>query len=189
MSDLSPPAKRAPPAFQVYASDELASEQYFGLGLAERGLMDAMRRACWVSEDGSIPADPALLAVVVRRPEAEVRLALSDSVLTWFLVGPGRQRLVEPDLQRQRVAWKAKRQAQSNGAKSTNTFLRTMRDKKLADGAVSETVSEPLLNRIEKTRKESTSACELSEDSDKSWVDEYVEHENFPSEKAPASGE
>ncbi len=38
---------RAPPAFQVYASDDLANADYYLLSLAERGLLDAMRRAAW----------------------------------------------------------------------------------------------------------------------------------------------
>src|SRR4051794_18965253 len=96
-------AKRAAPAYQTYASDDLASEGYFGLTFPERGLLDAMRRACWVSTDGTVPAESAALAVVVRRSEPEVRATLSAGVLAWFDASPDGRRLLEPDLARQRA--------------------------------------------------------------------------------------
>src|SRR5579862_613872 len=117
---MSARALRAPPAYQTYASDDLASERYFGLSFAERGLLDAMRRACWVSRDGTVPATAAALAVFVRASEADVRHALTSRVLDWFVPSPDGTRLVEPDLQRQRDACHSKRQAQANGAAATN---------------------------------------------------------------------
>lgn len=90
---------RAPPAYQTYASDELASATYYRLSLAERGLLDAMRRAAWI--DGAIPEDAEELALAVRRPVEEVRQALSAGVLRHFVCGdPGM--LICPELERQR---------------------------------------------------------------------------------------
>ena len=63
------PEFRRPPAFQVYAADELASVSYYALSLAERGVLDAMRRVIWC--DDAIPADPEGIALAIRRPEEE----------------------------------------------------------------------------------------------------------------------
>ncbi len=86
---------RRPPAFQVYASDDLASPDYYHLSLAERGLIDAMRRVCWVDRDGAIPRDPDAIAIAIRRPAAEVRLALTAQVLRWFAPGADASCLVD----------------------------------------------------------------------------------------------
>ena len=66
----------------MYASDDLARISYFGLSVAERGLLDSMARAYWVS--GSVPKDPRLLALVVRLPEADVKVSLTPAVLEHF---------------------------------------------------------------------------------------------------------
>src|SRR5690349_5834169 len=110
------PVKRAAPAFQVYASDDLASERYYALSLAERGLLDAMRRACWVSANGSIPCSPSALAIVVRCPEAEVRSALTAAVRAWFTSNRDGQRWIEPELERQRAATAERRAKQQEAA-------------------------------------------------------------------------
>ena len=111
---------RRPPAFQVYASDDLASPDYYHLSLAERGLIDAMRRVCWVDRDGAIPRDPDAIAIAIRRPAAEVRLALTAQVLRWFAPGADASCLVEPDLQAQRERNRVHRERMSAGAAQTN---------------------------------------------------------------------
>jgi hypothetical protein len=65
-------ALRRPPAYQTYATDDLASARYYTLTLAERGLLDAMRRVYWA--DDGIPADLDSLALSVRRPKEEVEI-------------------------------------------------------------------------------------------------------------------
>lgn len=113
---VSSSQKRRAPAFQVYASDDLASEDYFRLTLAERGLADAMRRACWVSIDGTIPRDAEGIALLIRRPEDEVRAALTAAVLRCFQEAAHPERLTESDLDRQRNEFAARRKAQSAGS-------------------------------------------------------------------------
>lgn len=60
---------RRPPAYQVYASDDLANEAYFGLTAGERGVLDSMQRACWVND--TVPSDRRLLAFVLHLTEVE----------------------------------------------------------------------------------------------------------------------
>lgn len=153
-----PHALRAPPAFQVYASDELAREQYFGLSLAERGLLDAMRRACWVSSDVSVPASPAELAVVVRRPQAEVQHALSAAVLAWFEPTCDGHRLVDPDLRKQMGDLMDRREAQSKGAEATNN----KRWKASLSDSPSDSVGVSLLSREEKSRNPFQGPAEIT---------------------------
>ncbi len=90
---------RVAPAYLTYACDDLATDRYYALSLSERGLLDAMRRACWASADLGVPADPLALAVAVRSTVAEVAPALTPAVLRWFDAKDGK--LFEPDLQRQ----------------------------------------------------------------------------------------
>src|SRR5262245_7419780 len=114
---------RRPPAFQVYAADDLAARSYYALSLIERGLVDAMRRVIWC--DDSIPADPGSIALAIRRPEDEVRAALTDGVRGLFEPMVGDQsRLTCPELHRQMARLLEKRRKQSEGAEKTNTAKR-----------------------------------------------------------------
>jgi hypothetical protein len=61
---------RRPPAYQVYASDELAKESYYGLSAGEQGVLDSMQRACWVED--TVPKDARLLARVIRLEEDDL---------------------------------------------------------------------------------------------------------------------
>lgn len=163
---------RAPPAFQVYASDDLASADYYLLSLAERGLLDAMRRACWVDREGAIPRDPEQLAIAIRRPTAEVRAALTPQVLRWFRQGTDKSCLVEPDLQRQMLELMDRRHKQSQGAAITNKKL-GRRTEALTDSptvSVSASGSDALLSRSETRRNPLAGEAELSR---AEWVAEY----------------
>lgn len=146
-----PNEKRNPPAFQVYAADDLARESYFGLSLSERGLLDAMRRACWVSEDGTVPAAPAALAIVVRSSEDDVRRALTPRVLHWFQRTDDGGRLFDPELRRQLTAAISRREGMSHGAASTNE--KRWKDRKRASPTESpaESPGESPLNGVERT--------------------------------------
>jgi hypothetical protein len=117
------PEFRRPPAFQVYAADELAARSYYALSLVERGLLDAMRRVIWC--DDSIPADPAGIALAIRRSEGEVRAALTDGVRSLFeLVDGDQSRLTCPELRRQMTRLLEKRRKQSEAADRTNAAKR-----------------------------------------------------------------
>ncbi|HAT39486.1 MAG TPA: hypothetical protein DCW35_05845 [Polynucleobacter sp.] len=73
---------RPAPAFQEYASDMLANSRYKTMLLAERGLMDTMRRECWVN--GSIPKEPRELAAYLGKLFEEINSNLSVKVLNFF---------------------------------------------------------------------------------------------------------
>jgi hypothetical protein len=114
---------RRPPAFQVYAADELASAGYYALSLPERGLVDAIRRVIWC--DDSIPADLAGIALAVRRPEGETRDALTDRVLRHFQPVEGDpSRLTCRELRRQMTRLLDQRHKQSDAADKTNNAKR-----------------------------------------------------------------
>ena len=75
-------SKRPAPAYQEYASDILANAQYRMMSLSERGLLDTMRKECWVN--GRIPANPNDLAMYLKFDKSEVELCLSKRVLSFF---------------------------------------------------------------------------------------------------------
>jgi hypothetical protein len=183
----APKALRAAPAYQVYASDDLAGERFFALCLAERGLLDSMRRGCWVSDDSTVPADPVALSVVVRRPEAEVSRNLTTGVLSWFIRSPDGKRLLEPDLQRQRIACETRRQAQSQAADATN---RKRWQKPSPSESVSDSGSVSLLNRNEKTRTDSQEGGDSLSPEEIEWSKNYSTSEsNFPAAGAAPQGQ
>ena len=116
-------ALRRPPAFQCYASDDLARATYYQLTLAERGLLDAMRRVYWVED--LVPTTAEGIALAVRRPVDEVRAALTDRVLAHFTPAPfNAEHLICRVLAGQMSDIIARREKQSaggkKGAKSTN---------------------------------------------------------------------
>ena len=184
---------RAPPAFQVYASDDLASSRYFLLPLAQRGLLDAMRRACWVDIEGSVPRDPAQLALVVRCSEADVREALTPQVLAWFAVGPDPTRLVDPDLQRQMAELMDRRQRQRAGAVATNEKLKrgkgdtpTESDSDTGSAALSAPDSDTLLRREEERRNQSVGTAQVSSTTQEDeWTTEYARAEQSLNKTLP----
>ncbi len=122
---MKPLPERQAPAFQCYAADDLASATYYLMNLAERGLLDAIRRACWV--DGAVPRRVEDLAMAIRRPVDEVAEHLTGRVLAHFVVDPeGQLRCVELDRQRSRL--NARRDAQQRGASMTNAGRDGKRD-------------------------------------------------------------
>ena len=102
---------RPAPAFQEYASDMLANAHYRTMSLAERGLLDTMRRECWVN--GSIPKDPNDLADLLGKPAGEVNLNLSMKVLHFFR--ERNDKLICPELDSYRANLADKKQRMSDG--------------------------------------------------------------------------
>jgi hypothetical protein len=129
--------KRPPPAYLVYASDDLAKSSYYGLSVSERGLLDSMQRVAWVEEE--IPKDAGLLARVVRLPEQEVRESLSKSVLAHFEDAkdrPGFLRSIE--LGRQMENIRESREAMSTGGKKGAQTTNRTRTRESARRAAAE---------------------------------------------------
>lgn len=95
-------ARRAPPAYQEYAADLLATERVRDMSLAELGLLVGMRWACWAN-GGDIPREPERIARLLGKDPAEVKAAMTDAVLSFFGPCPRNPaRLHDPELSRQR---------------------------------------------------------------------------------------
>lgn len=74
---------RPPPAYQEYASDMLANMQYRMMSLSERGLLDTMRRECWVNK--KVPMQEQELASYLGINRAEIKACLTPRVLSFFI--------------------------------------------------------------------------------------------------------
>lgn len=77
---------REAPAYQEYAASMLAKIEYRTMTLAERGLLDTMRRECWVN--GRLPERPGLLAKVLGFSEQEITDCL-PAVMPLFRTSEG----------------------------------------------------------------------------------------------------
>lgn len=108
-----PQRNRPAPAFQEYASDMLAKSQYRLMSLAERGLLDTMRRECWVNQ--SVPKDPHELATLLGKSAEEIDTTLSVRVLHFFR--ELNDRLVCPELDTYRANLVDKKQRMSEGGR------------------------------------------------------------------------
>lgn len=109
---------RAPPAFQIYPADMLASECFYQLSVGARGLVLSIWFAAWV--DKTVPAEPRRLAGAIRCTESEVAANL-DEVLKSGLIQrqPGDSgRLMVDELERQRTRlYERRRQQASAGSR------------------------------------------------------------------------
>lgn len=121
---------RKPPAFQVYAADELSRRSFKLATLAERGLIYTIKNECWVN--GSVPADPIQLAKYLGIPEDELELSLTENVLSYFQKDG--DSLICPELEDYRKHLDEirikKSEGGKQGAKTTNTrYKRPMIDR------------------------------------------------------------
>lgn len=73
---------RPAPAYQEYASDMLANAKYRMMSLSERGLLDTMRKECWVNH--KVPKNPEELARYLGFETKEINQNLSERVLSFF---------------------------------------------------------------------------------------------------------
>ena len=103
---------RPPPAYQEYASNMMARAEYRVMSLLERGLMDTMRRECWVNH--GVPADPAVLAKFLGYDLGEIRAAL-PAVMPIFALQNGK--IVCPELDDYRAHLGGIRVKQAEGGK------------------------------------------------------------------------
>ena len=71
-----------PPAYSEYASNRLAKREWRCMTLAEKGLSHHMRCEYWAN--GSLPADPQVLAKTLGLPTDEVIRNLTPNVLSDF---------------------------------------------------------------------------------------------------------
>jgi len=85
--NVSNGARRAPPAFQLYAADRLADRNFKLMTLAERGMQLTLECECWIN--GFVPSDRSDLARVLGLEVAEVQSALTERVMRCFAVSDG----------------------------------------------------------------------------------------------------
>lgn len=104
---------RPAPAFQEYASDMLANSRYRTMSLAERGLLDTMRRECWVN--GSVPKEPEELSALLGKSIAEIMPNLSIKVLSFF--AERNDQLICPELDAYRINLEIRSKKMSEGGK------------------------------------------------------------------------
>jgi hypothetical protein len=123
--------------------------------------------------------------MVIRRPPAEVRQALSCAVLAWF-IDAGRGRLVAPDLQRQMTACLARRQAQVDSAIKTNEDIRKKKGGTVTvaatgpvTGTPTATASATVLNRIERNRSDLQEGAVSLSEGEAEWSRDYEMAERF----------
>lgn len=93
--------RRPAPWYRTFAADDLASSSWYGLTLAERGLLDSLARLTWI--DGGAPDDLRLLALAARASEGDVCAALTDAVRAHLAPGPTPGTIAVAEIVRQRA--------------------------------------------------------------------------------------
>jgi hypothetical protein len=175
--------KRPPPAFQEYASDNLANMQFRLMSLEERGLWATLRFECWVNK--SIPANTQELSTLLNLNASLVERSLTNRVLSFFVfVG---NYMVCPELEKYREACEIRTQALSDGGR--NGGRKTQSKNKLnksnessSDKAYLESSLEaPPQAKIKPLRRNEESREELSMKNSNNneiddWIDEYERH-------------
>jgi hypothetical protein len=73
---------RAPPAFQLFASDLIADKRYRKATPAQRGLLLTLWCECWVNS--TIPADPDELAAFIGWKIEDFKLAATNDIFSFF---------------------------------------------------------------------------------------------------------
>ena len=111
--------KRDAPAYQEYASDWLANRKWRLMSLGERGLLDTMRKECWVNR--SIPSDILDIAKIFNLNETDVSNCLTSTVLSFFENEGCNLTCPELEAYRERLNERHKklREGGSNGGKAT----------------------------------------------------------------------
>lgn len=82
----------------VYASDLMVNKSYRLMTIVERGMYFTLLCECWAN--GAVPKPPDDLAKWLGYPLAEIRVGLTERVLSFFIEESGE--LKSPDLERYR---------------------------------------------------------------------------------------
>jgi len=151
---MSKPRKKQPPAYQMYASDIIATKEYRMMNLTQRGLFLSLHLDIWVN--GEAPSNNHDLAIYLGFPPEEIEKARSIYLDQFFTQHGNYLRCPEHD------AYKAmldeRREKQSKGgkkgqrikkAKAKGTPLSSLEGSR-------EEMSSDELNRKEVYREEST---------------------------------
>ena len=113
------PQKRDAPAYQEYASDWLANRKWRLMSLGERGLLDTMRKECWVNR--SVPSNIEEIAKIFNLQEDEVSKCLTSIVLSFFIIEGANLTCPELEAYREKLNERHNklREGGSNGGKAT----------------------------------------------------------------------
>jgi hypothetical protein len=115
---------RPPPAYQCYASDWSAKEDYRLASAAERGVLWSILNQCWVSD--SVPSDPTLLAKLLQLDSEDVERALRGCIKR-FLKPSEDGRLYLPELRDQKEEYLARRRERSESGRKGAEALHSQR--------------------------------------------------------------
>lgn len=153
--------KKAPPAFQFYATDVLASKQFRLMNFEERGLYITLLSECWVNH--SVPADEGKLSKFLGVDEAKVKPLLTENVLDFFEIR--NDQIQSPDLIKYRAELDLRREKQSAGGKRGQQLKKTKQ--RILEGSLEGP-------RVEKSRAESSRVEKSLYNEDiTEWVNEY----------------
>jgi hypothetical protein len=152
---------RAPPAYQEYASDLLASANFRRMTLAERGLFLTLKLECWFNE--TVPENATELSSLIGLPEDEIRKNFSVLVKRDFEIINGT--ILCPELERQRSNLIAKREAQTHGGRKGG---QATQDRHRTNQAKLKVVNKEELSRNDLSREELIKDTALSDH--KEWI-------------------
>lgn len=114
MKQKTPPL----PGYICRAAEELMDERIRNLSLAERGLVEGVKRLCWTN--GSAPIEPSKIARMLGCKERDVSHAMTPAVIAIFSqerTGDG-VRLMSPELEQEKaVQLRRKRQLSEAGSR------------------------------------------------------------------------
>ena len=151
---MSKPRKKQPPAYQMYASDIIATKEYRMMNLPQRGLFLSLHLDIWVN--GEAPYDNHDLALYLGFPIEEIIRARSDHLDQFFTKCGNSFRCPEHDAYKDMLD--ERREKQSKGgkkgqrikkAKAKGTPLSSLEGSRVE-------MSSDELNRKEVYREEST---------------------------------
>jgi uncharacterized protein YdaU (DUF1376 family) len=153
--------KKAPPAFQFYATDVLASKQFRLMNFEERGLYITLLSECWVNH--SVPADEGKLSKFLGVDEAKVKPLLTENVLDFFEIR--NDQIQSPDLIKYRAELDLRREKQSEGGKKGQQLKKTKQ--RVLEGTLEGPRVEQ--SRIESSRDEKS----LYDKGLHAWISDY----------------
>jgi len=161
--------KRDLPAYLEYASDSLANRNYRLMSLTERGLLDTMRKECWVNL--CVPADRTDLAKILLITESELHMGLTTRVLCSFVLHEGSFYCPELDKYREMVLSRRELQSKggSKGGLKTQNAIREVKGN--LEGEV-KVLNRDEMQREEKTRRESSGKGQEYEENSE-WLEQY----------------
>lgn len=110
---MKTPKKKQPPAYQMYASDILATKEYRMMNLEQRGLLLSLHLDTWVNDE--VPYDTKDLALFLKIPYEEVTRARSIHLYKFFIKNGDYFQC--PEHEDYKAMLEERRQKQSKGGK------------------------------------------------------------------------